>query len=69
MGMAVKLVGAAILMLVVGGIAVLLFEEIWIQVGIGAAIAIVVGGILLFAWYIDRKDKAKRAGIEELPRV
>ena len=34
-----------------------------------AAIVVVFGGLLLWAWNVDRKDKAKRAGIDELPRV
>jgi Flp pilus assembly protein TadB len=69
MSTAFKMVGAAVLLLIVGGIAVALFSGIWARVGIGAAFAIVVGGLLLFAWNVDRKDKAKRAGIEELPPV
>jgi hypothetical protein len=35
----------------------------------GAALIVVFGGILLFAWNVDRKDKAKRAGLDELPDV
>ena len=35
----------------------------------GAALVVVFGGLLLVAWYLDRKEKAKRAGIDELPRV
>ena len=69
MSPALKMVGAAVLLLIAGGIAVALFSGIWARVGIGAAFAIVVGGLLFIAWNIDRKDKAKRAGIDELPRV
>jgi hypothetical protein len=29
----------------------------------------VFGGILLLAWRTDRKDKAKRAGLDDLPPV
>jgi hypothetical protein len=38
----------------------------------GAAIIILllgVLGIVLFAWNVDRKDKAKRARLDELPDV
>ena len=70
MGYALKLAGAAI--------AILssrrardrdLRQRSGLSVGIGAAIVVVCGGLLLFAWNVDRKDKAKRAGIDELPRV
>ena len=36
---------------------------------LGAALLVVFGGLLLLAWNVDRKDKAKRAGIDELPPI
>jgi Flp pilus assembly protein TadB len=64
-----KLGGAAIAFLLAGVIAIVIFGDIWTRVGIGAAIVVVCGGLLLFAWSVDRKERAKRAGIEELPRI
>ena len=55
--------------LLLGVIAILLFDAIWFRIGLGAALVLVFGGILLLAWNTDRKDKAKRAGIDELPRI
>lgn len=69
MGYALKLAGAAIALLLLGVLAIVIFGNIWARVGIGAAIVVLCGGLLLFAWSVDRKDKAKRAGIDELPRV
>ena len=69
MSYALKLAGAAILLLFAGVLAIAIFGNIWAQVGIGAAIVIVCGGLLLFAWNVDRKDKAKRQGLEDLPPV
>jgi len=66
---ALKLAGAAILILLLGVLGIVIFGNIWAQVGIGAAIVVVCGGLLLFAWMTDRKDKAARAGLDELPRV
>jgi hypothetical protein len=60
-------VGAGILLL--GVLAILIFDAIWFRIGLGAALVVVFGGILLFAWNVDRKAKAKRAGIDELPPV
>jgi len=69
MGYALKLAGAAIALLLLGVLAIVIFGNIWARVGIGAAIVVICGGLLLFAWNVDRKDKAKRAGIDELPRI
>jgi Flp pilus assembly protein TadB len=66
---ALKLGAAAIALLCLGVLAILIFDAIWVRVGFGAAVIIVVGGLLLWAWNVDRKDKAARAGIDELPRV
>jgi hypothetical protein len=64
-----KLAGVAIAILLLGVLAIILFDAIWFRIGLGAALVLVFGGILLLAWNTDRKDKAKRAGIDELPPV
>ncbi|HLG09480.1 MAG TPA: hypothetical protein VI409_12505 [Gaiellaceae bacterium] len=69
MGYALKLALAGIGILLLGALGIVIFGNIWARVGIGAAIVVVCGGLLLFAWNVDRKDKAKRAGIDELRRV
>lgn len=69
MSYAFKLAGAAIAVLLLGVLGILIFEAVWMRVGIGAAIVIVCGGLLLFAWNTDRKDKEARAGLDELPRI
>lgn len=68
-GYVFKLAGAAILLLLVGVVGIVIFGNIWARVGLGAAIVIICGGLLLLAWNVDRKDRAKRAGIDELPPV
>lgn len=69
MGYGLKLAGAAILMVLAAAVAIIIFEDLWTRVGIGAAVVVVVGGLLVFAWSVDRKDRAKRAGLEDLPPV
>ena len=69
MSYALKLAGAAIALLLLGVLGIVIFGNIWARVGIGAAIVVFFGGLLLLAWNVDRKDTAKRVGIDELPRV
>ena len=69
MSYALKLAGAAILLLLLGALGIVIFDRVWMRVGLGAAIVVVCGGLLLFAWMTDRKDREARAGVDELPRV
>ena len=61
-----KHAGAAIAILLLGVLGILIFDAIWFQVGLGAAIVVVCGGLLFFAWWTDRKDRAARAGLEDI---
>ncbi len=61
-----KYAGALIAILLLGALGIIIFDRIWFQVGLGAAIVVVCGGLLFFAWWTDRKDKAARAGLEDI---
>jgi len=61
-----KYAGAAIAVLLLGVLGIIIFDRIWYQVGLGAAIVVVCGGLLFFAWWTDRKDRATRAGLEDI---
>jgi Flp pilus assembly protein TadB len=66
---AFKLAAAGIGILLIGVLGIVIFDRIWFRVGLGAAIVVVCGGLLLFAWMTDRKDRARRGELDELPRV
>lgn len=61
-----KFVGVAIAIFAAGIIAILIFSALWFRIGLGAAIVVLVGGLLLFAWRTDRKDKEARAELESM---
>jgi hypothetical protein len=66
MGLYFKFAGALIAVLLLGVLGIIIFDRIWYQIGIGAAILVVGGGLLFFAWVTDRKDRAARAGLEDI---
>lgn len=69
MGYALKLALAGIGILLAGVLAIVIFDRIWFRVGLGAALVVVCGGLLLFAWSVDRKGRKAREGLDELPRI
>jgi hypothetical protein len=64
-----KLAGAAMLMVVVAALVILIFEGIWVRVGLIGAMVVVFGGLIAFVWLLQRKDRGRRQGVDELPRV
>jgi len=66
MSYALKFAGIAIGCLLLGVLGLLIFDAIWVRVGLGAAVVIVVGGLLYFAWRQDQKAKESRAGLERI---
>ncbi len=66
MSLYAKYAGALIAVLVLGVLGIVIFNRIWYQVGLGAAIVVVCGGLLFFAWRTDRKDRAARAGLDNI---
>lgn len=63
-GYVLKITLAAIGILCLGVLAIVVFDRIWIQVGFGAAVVVVCGALLLIAWLVDRREKAKREELE-----
>ena len=68
-GYGLKLAGVAALLILAGGLAIAIFSDIWLQVGLGAAFLVVGGGLLLFAWWVDRRGRKGREGLDDLPPI
>ena len=66
MGYALKFAAIAVAFLLIGVLGIVIFDEIWMRIGLGAAIIIFFGGLLFFAWRQDQKAKASRAGLERI---
>ena len=66
MSYALKLAGIGLVFVIVGVIGIAVFGALWARIGIGAAIVIVVGGLLFFAWRQDQKAREARAGLERI---
>jgi hypothetical protein len=66
MGYALKFAGIGLAFLLVGVLGIVIFDAIWVRIGFGAAIIIVVGGLLFIAWRQDQKAKESRAGLERI---
>ena len=66
MGYALKLAALGIVFVIVGVIGIAFFGALWARIGIGAALVIVVGGLLYFAWRQDQKARESRAGLERI---
>ena len=66
MSYALKFAGIGILFLLIGVLGLLIFDALWLRMGLGVAMVIFFGGILFFAWRQDQKAKASRAGLERI---
>ena len=54
---------AAGVVLVIG---IVVLEEVWLQVGLGAAILVICTPLLIWAWLLDRKEKTRRQDLEDI---
>jgi Flp pilus assembly protein TadB len=66
MSYGLRVVAAAIALIVGVVLVAVLFDRIWIRVGLGAALLVVFGGLILVAWLVDRRDKRARGDLEDI---
>jgi membrane protein implicated in regulation of membrane protease activity len=66
MSVGLKLAGVAIAVFLAGVVAFLLFTNIWARIGLGAAVIVMCGGLILWARRVDRRDRELREGLERI---
>ncbi len=66
MSQALRLAGALIALLLLGYFVIVLFGNVWVERGLLAALVLVFGGLIVFAWFFDRRTKRSRAGLEDI---
>jgi len=65
-GLIVKAVAIGLVAIAVLVIGIVVLEEVWLQVGLGAAIVVICIPLLIWAWYLDRKEKTRRQDLEDI---
>jgi Flp pilus assembly protein TadB len=61
-----RLGGAAVLVLLAGVLGIYFFSALWVRVSFGAAVLIVIGGILVLVWRMEKRDRTAREGLERI---
>jgi integral membrane sensor domain MASE1 len=61
-----RVVVVAIGIALLGLLGMVLFTELWYRIGLGAAIAVLVGVLLFIGWRKDQKDREAREELEAL---
>ena len=65
-GYVFKMAIVAIGVMAAGFIAILLFGNLWVQIGLGAAILLLCGVLLAIGWIFDRREHDRNAALDEL---
>jgi hypothetical protein len=66
MGYGLKLGLVAIGIAVAFVIGIVLFGRLWVQLGLVAAIVVICIPLLILGWYLDRKERRQREGLEDI---
>jgi membrane protein implicated in regulation of membrane protease activity len=66
MSYAFKLGAVAIALIVGLVLGIVIFSEIWYQIGLVAALVVIFAPLLFFVWRSDRKSRRAREGLEDI---
>ena len=65
-GVVFKALAIALAVFVAFVIGIVIFKDVWARVGLGAALVVICIPLLVWAWRVDRKEKARRADLEDI---
>jgi Flp pilus assembly protein TadB len=66
MSYAFKIAAVVIAFVVALFLGIVIFTEIWYQIGLGVALVVICAPLLFFAWRSDRKSRRAREGLEDI---
>jgi membrane protein implicated in regulation of membrane protease activity len=66
MSYAFKLAAVGMGIVVAFVLGIVIFSEIWYQIGLVAALVVICAPLLFFAWRSDRKTRREREGLEDI---
>ena len=65
-GLIVKAVAIGLVAIAVLVVGIVVLTDVWARVGLGAAIVVICIPLLIWAWYLDRKEKTRRQDLEDI---
>jgi hypothetical protein len=66
MSYGLKLAAVLVMAVVLFVAGIVIFTDVWARVGLGAALLVICGPLLVWAWYLDRKASREREGLEDI---
>jgi uncharacterized membrane protein YccC len=56
----------ALLFVAVGLVGIFIFNQIWMRIGLGVTIGIIIAFALFFGWRSEKRDREVREGLEQV---
>jgi predicted membrane channel-forming protein YqfA (hemolysin III family) len=56
----------ALLFVAVGLVGIFIFNQIWMRIGLGVTIGIIIAVALFFGWRSEKRDREVREGLEQV---
>jgi CHASE2 domain-containing sensor protein len=61
-----KIVGIGIAIILLFGVGIVFFTAAWARIGLISAIVVICVPLLIYGWYVDRKSRREREGLEDI---
>jgi hypothetical protein len=66
MSYGLKLAAVSVMAVVLFAAGIVIFTDVWARVGLVAALLVICVPLLIWAWYLDRKTRREREGLEDI---